>query len=152
MPAWCSLLPPNVPKPSPPSEAFSPPLAGRIVHTLVIATGTFAVAWLGWSATDAVPFQIALALAGGALLAVGWTVIYSPADPERRPFERFAVPGRVMLAIEVLLILAGGIAFWAVWHRAAGETYLTVAAIDLAVRYPRLAPLWRETTQAGKGR
>jgi hypothetical protein len=113
------------------------------VHALVIASGVAGVMWLGWSLAENPVLKSALALTGGALFACLWLCVYSPGDPERRPYGKLAVPGRFLLVLEIALIIAGGAALWIAWHRAAGETYLTVAFIDGAVRYSRLATLWK---------
>lgn len=131
---------PKPPRPS--SELEAPPLVGRIVHALVIAGGVASVTWLGWTAGPNVTTKSALALVGGALFAFLWLGLFSPSDPEPRLFEWLAISGRPLLLIEVVLIIAGGAALWMAWHRAAGETYWTVAFIDLAVRYTRIAKLW----------
>lgn len=132
---------PKPPRPS--SDEHEPPLIGRIVHGLVIATGVIGAAWYGWTLGSSTAMKSALALVGGALFAVLWLSIYSPVDPERRSLGILPVSGRTLIVLEVALIVAGGTALWLAWHRAAGETYWTVAFIDLAVRYSRFSALWR---------
>jgi hypothetical protein len=131
---------PKLPRQS--SAQHQPPLVGRIVHALVIASGVTGVVWLAWTAGTSLVTKSALALLGGALFAFPWIGFYSPNDPERRLLWLIAVPGRMLLLIEIGLIILGGTALWLAWHRAAGETYWTVAFIDLVVRYTRVSRLW----------
>lgn len=125
----------------------SPPVAGKIVHALIVWSGIAAAGWYGWTLGESVLTRSSLAVAGSALLLFGWVCVFSAVDPERKPVELVAVPGRVLIILEIVLVVAGGAALWSVWHRAAGETYLTAAFIDLAVRYYRLSPLWNDSAR-----
>lgn len=114
----------------------------------MIAAGTAGVAWFGAALAGRGFAAVVLAVAAGACVAFVWLGVYSPADPEHRRFGRLAIDGRVLLALEVGVIVAGGAAIWATWSRAAGETYLTLAFVDLVVRYPRLLALLRKEPAA----
>jgi hypothetical protein len=105
--------------------------------------GVVAVSLVAWQAGRSLVSSSGLAITGGSLMAFLWLGPYSTADPEPRAVHWLEVPGRLLLGIELALIAAGGLALWLAWHRAAGETYWTVAAIHVAVRYSRVAALWR---------
>jgi len=133
-----------VPKPPPPSSEADAPLVGRLVHALVVLSGAAGAGWYGWTLGSSNAKSSALAIAGGALLLLLWSTVYASGDSEPKYLPRFRVPGRVLIGLEFALIIAGGAALWSAWHRAAGETYMTLAFIDLAVRYHRLPRLWRD--------
>jgi hypothetical protein len=119
------------------------PLIGRFVHLAIQLTGIAGAAWFGLTLAGGLAGLVPGALLG-ATFAIAWFGVYSPADPDTTPFGRLPVGGRARLLLEILLIIAGGAAFWMAWNRAAGETYLTAAFIDFAVRYPRLSTLYRD--------
>ncbi|MCC6705377.1 MAG: hypothetical protein IT334_10905 [Thermomicrobiales bacterium] len=116
----------------------------------MIATGAVGAGWYGWTLGSSNAKSSALAMLGGALLLFLWSTVYASADPEPKYLPRFQVPGRALIGLEFALIIAGGAALWMAWHRAAGETYMTVAFIDLAVRYHRLPRLWRNEPHSAR--
>jgi hypothetical protein len=121
----------------------SQPLIGRLVHAAVQLAGIVGPAWLGWQLAGGGIAGAGAAVALGVAFAILWFGVYAPADPEWNHFGILPVSGRLRLVLEIVLIIAGGCALWMVWHRAAGETFMTVAFIDLVIRYPRLFALYR---------
>jgi ammonia channel protein AmtB len=120
------------------------PVVAWLVHGLVMLCGIAGAAWLGWQTADQLGISIVLACLGAGLLALGWFGIGAHSDPELKPTARVHIPGKALIFVEVALIIAGGAALWMAWHRAAGEAYMTLAFIDMAVRYSRIAMLWRD--------
>lgn len=118
------------------------PLVGRFAH-LVVVIGTIAGnGSLGWSVTDSAPRVLLSTIA--VLASAGlWMGTGARADPERSPLARVTIAGPIRLGLELALIVAAGIGIWIAWNRAAGETFLTAAALDFAVRYQRIAALLR---------
>jgi hypothetical protein len=119
-----------------------PPLVGRFVHVAVVLGVIAGCGLLGWAIADGA-FGVllgALALLGAAIL---WLGTGARQDPERLRPPLLPIPGPIRLGLEVGLIVVAGIGIWIAWNRAAGETFLTVAAIDFAVRYQRIATLLR---------
>lgn len=119
------------------------PLAGWIFHTIVRAGFLLGAALAGWSLGDG---GIAGALLASLFsLAVGalWALTYANEDPERRSWGRIRIPGRIRLAIEITIVILGGVAIWIFWNRAAAETYLTLAVFDYSVQYRRIVALSR---------
>ncbi len=125
-------------------RASSQPLIGRLVHTSVQLTGIVGAAWLGSQLAGGGIAGVGAAITFGAAFAVLWFGVYAPADPEPNRFGFLPVSGRFRLVLEIALIIAGGSALWMTWHRAAGEMFMTVAFIDLVIRYPRLFALYRD--------
>lgn len=119
------------------------PLIGRLVHLAVVLGIIAGCGMLGW-AMAAGSFGFVLS----ALFGVGATTLWwgtaAEHDPDRSQLARITIPGPFRLTLEIVLIIAAGSGIWMVWNRAAGETFLTVAAIDFFVRYHRIAALIRE--------
>lgn len=131
------------PETEPQHEALDrQPLVGRFVH-LAVVVGTIAgCGLLGVSTVSG--FAAYVLAAGGVLIAaVLWCGTSAERDPERYQFARITLPGPMRLVLELGLVIASGTGIWIVWNRAAGETFLTVAALDFAVRYQRIAALLR---------
>lgn len=119
------------------------PLAGWIFHTIVRAGFLLGAALAGWSLGGG---GVTGALCAGLLIAAFgalWGLTYAGTDPERRPWGRLRVSGRVRLAIEMAIVILGGAALWIFWNRAAAETYLTLAVFDYSVQYRRIVALSR---------
>ncbi len=114
------------------------PLVGRFVHAAIELCMAIGCGMLACEIGG-----LAVGIAGGLLAAALWLVLYAERDPERNRAGRVRIPGRVRLTIELTLLSAAGAGLWLGWHRAAGETFWTVAAIDAAVRYQRIAALAR---------
>jgi hypothetical protein len=129
---------------SAPGPAQSAPLIGRIVHGSIQLAGIAGPAWFGWELAGGGLLGAVTALAFGAAFAVLWFVVYAPADPEPNRFGILPVRGRLRVFLDIALIIAGGSALWMAWSRAAGETFLTAAFIDFAIRYPRQFQLFRD--------
>lgn len=116
------------------------PLVGRFVHLAIVLAMAIGSGMLAREAGGLIA-----GITGGALAAALWVLTYAERDPERIPVAPTRIPGRARLALELLLFSAAGAGLWLGWHRAAGETFWTVAAIDAAVRYQRIAVLWRRS-------
>jgi hypothetical protein len=120
------------------------PLVGRVVHLAIVLATIAGCGLLTRSLGDGA--RAALVGAAGAVVAAAlWFGTGAAVDPERSPFARVSIPGGIRLGLEVVLVVVAGIGIWIAWNRAAGETFYTVAAIDFAVRYPRIATLLRAT-------
>jgi hypothetical protein len=118
------------------------PLVGRFVHLAVVLGVIAGCGMLGWARAGGafgVLFGV-LAVLGSSVLWLGTGSVH---DPERSRPPWFPISGPIRLGLEVGLIVVAGIGIWIAWNRAAGETFLTVAAIDFAVRYQRIASLLR---------
>ena len=131
------------------TAAPAAPLIGRLVHGAVQVTGIAGLAWLGWERAGDGIAGVALGVAVARASTFLWFGVSAPSDPESNRLSVVPIRGRVRIVLEILLILAGGSALWMAWTRAAGETYLTAAFIDMVVRYPRLAALYREQSIPG---
>lgn len=119
------------------------PIIGRIVHWSIQLVGIAGPVWFGWELSGGGVPGTLTALLFGAAFGILWLGVYAPVDPEPNPLGFLPVRGRLRFVLEIALIIAGGSALWIAWSRAAGETFLTAAFIDLAVRYPRQAILFR---------
>lgn len=115
-----------------------PPLVGVVVHWLVVLSALIGCAFAGWAIAGIV-LAIVLGLAAAAL----WFGTFARVDPERLPTARLRVSGQLRLVIEIVLVAIASVGIWIAWNRAASETFMTVAAIDFAVRYQRIANLAR---------
>jgi hypothetical protein len=137
-------LPPESPDPAPATETpDQQPLIGRLVHLAVVLGVIAGCGLLGWAMAGGL-FGVSLAMLFGVSAAMLWWGTAAMRDPERSQLARITIPGPARLALEIALIIAAGAGIWMAWNRAAGETFLTVAAIDFFVRYHRITALIRD--------
>jgi hypothetical protein len=114
------------------------PLVGRFVHLAIVLCMAIGCGMLTREIGG-----LLTGIAGGLVAAALWLLLYAERDPERNAAARMRIPGRARLILELVLLSAAGAGLWLGWHRAAGETFWTVALIDAAVRYQRVSLLWR---------
>jgi hypothetical protein len=121
------------------------PLVGWIFHSVVRLGFLGGAALAGWTIGDGGIRGMSLAALAFAVISAIWALTYAESDPDRRPWARVRIPGRFRLLLEMLIIVAGGIAIWTCWNRAAAETYYTIAAFDYSVQYRRIVTLYQST-------
>lgn len=120
------------------------PLVGRFVHFAVVLSVIAGCAALTWLFADR-PAAWVLGAIGAAGASLLWFGTATEHDPERSPVAWVSIPGPLRLSLELALVIAAGVGIWIIWNRAASETFLTVAALDFAVRYQRIAALLRSS-------
>ena len=121
---------------SPPGQ----PLTVQVVRLLVELATLAGLGWCGWRLGHGGTSGIALGLVFVAATAALRGALGTPDDPARLARPVVPVPGRVRLALELVII---GLAAWAIWFavsRAASETFMTVAGVLYAVTWDR--QLW----------
>lgn len=114
------------------------PLVGVVVHWLIVLWVLIGCGLAGWAIAGPIP-----ALLFGLAACVLWFGTFAIADPERLPTARLRIAGPLRIGLEVVLVAIAAAGIWIVWNRAASETFITVAAIDFAVRYQRIAKSFR---------
>jgi len=119
------------------------PIVGWIFHSVVRIGFLGGAALAGWTIGEGGIPGLCLAVVAVAVVTAIWALTYAESDPDRRPWAHGRVPGRFRLLLELLIIIAGGIAIWICWNRAAAETYYTIAAFDYSVQYRRIVTMYQ---------
>jgi len=119
------------------------PLVGWIFHSVVRLGFLGGAALAGWTIGKGGNAGLCLSAVAVAVVSAIWALTYAESDPDRRPWARVRVPGRFRLLLELLIIIAGGVAIWICWNRAAAETYYTIAAFDYSVQYRRIVTMYQ---------